>query len=112
MMEYFPELTRIVSVTAITQGTYVKGEWVPGTTEPQADIRMVVMPLTPGSLKNLPEGKYTAQDKKFYHKSMDEFREGTVFVLGGESYEVKEVTDRRTEGGFMLYMGKRIIKND
>lgn len=111
MMEYFPELTRIVSVTAITQGTYVKGEWVPGPTESQA-VRMVVMPLTPSSLKNLPEGKYTAQDKKFYHKSMDEFREGTVFVLGGESYEVKEVTDRRTEGGFMLYMGKRIIKND
>jgi hypothetical protein len=43
---------------------------------------------------------------------MDEFREGTVFVLGGDRYEVKEVTDRRTEGGFMLYMGKRIIKND
>ncbi len=64
-MEYFPELTRIVSVTAITQGTYVKGEWVPGTTEPQADIRMVVMPLTPRSLKNLPEGKYPPGIKSF-----------------------------------------------
>lgn len=110
MMEYFPELTRIVSVTAITQGSYIEGEWVPGLTEPQENLRMVVMPITPRQLKNLPEGQYSTQDKKFYHKSNDEFREGTVFVTGNDRYEVKESTDRRIEGGFMLYMGKRIIK--
>jgi len=100
MLEHFANETRKVTVTVYAEGQYVDGEWRDGAADEPLTRSMIVIPITPAQSKQLPEGSYTAQDKKFYHRSRELFTDGSLFECEGVAYQVGDITDRRREGGY------------
>jgi len=112
MLEYFANETRKVAITIYAEGQYVDGEWRDGAAGEPLTRSMIEIPITPAQSKQLPEGSYTAQDKKFYHHSKELYPSGSLFECDGIFYQVGDITDRRREGGFVLYYGKREVKEN
>lgn len=114
MLEHFANEVRQVSVTAYADGEYVDGEWVNGSAEGPVVCKMIEIPITPAQLRSLPEGRYTAEDKKLYHEPLSGplFPAGTLFEFDSVQYEVRDITDRRLLGGFVIYYVKRKAKTN
>ena len=111
MLEAFQsDIRNVTVIKKTTVGVYVEGEYTPGA-ETTETAQMVVIPITPTQLKNLPEGAYQAGDMRFYHKGRSVYAAGDVFEVGGVRYMVRDVTDRSFEGNFSMYLAKRIYEN-
>jgi len=111
MLEAFQTDMRAVTVVKkTTVGVYKDGEYTPGV-ETTETAQMVVIPITPAQLKNLPEGAYQAGDMRFYHRGKTVYASGDVFEVGGVRYMIRDVMDRSFEGNFSVYLAKRIYEN-
>jgi hypothetical protein len=99
-----------VSLVSQTSGSYVRGEWVPGTPEPSVDVRLASLPLTPKQVQLLPEGQYTTQDRYFYQIGNEvSIQKYDKIRFGNETFVVQEVSDRMFDGGFYRYLGKKEV---
>lgn len=110
MLDSFGGEFKPVTVTRSTVSVLTDGEWVPGAEEAPITVSMIPIPITPAQLKNLPEGKYTAGDMRFYVKGPAAYPDGTVFVYKGISYKVRDINDREDHGNFTIYYGKREVE--
>lgn len=106
MLKHFRGETREVSVIKKSQGMYVRGEWTETEAEP-VPVTMLVRSISPERTRHLPEGKYTAEDKRFYKEGAPEYESGDIIIDKDINYEVMDITDRNDEGGFTIYFGKR-----
>ena len=111
MVDYFNEMKREVKVTKHADGKLVDGEWVDGDAAEVIDV-MIAIPVTPASLRYLPEGSYTTEDMRFYHDGKTKYKANDVFCLGGVKYKVKDITDRSYEAESIIYYAKRIEDDD
>lgn len=107
MIENFSDLSVNVIVTSISQGSYIDGEWVTGSTT-NHNVEMVPMPMTPQALRYLPDGVYDTQDIRFYMSGSSLWKSQDVISYNGQSYQIRDISDRSAAGGFTIYYAKRI----
>jgi len=90
-----------------TEG-YIEGEYT-RYVGPDQTLRLAVLPLTARQILSLPAGEYTAQDVNAY-----EIGDTATLTRGAEidhkyqAFVVQDILDRRTEGGYVRYLCKRI----
>jgi len=109
MLEHFAEFERPVTVLRKSAGTYIGVEWVPAPNPVKEETTMCVLPVTAITMKMMPEGSYTAGDKRFYHTGPRRYDFKDVFISENNTYEVRDIQDRNFEGGFTVYFAKRIV---
>lgn len=108
LLETFKNKFRRVTVQSKTAGSYVAGEWQTNNQEP-IEEKMIVMPLTPETLRDTPEGAFTTQDKKFYANDAPRYKEGAIFRVDETNFEITQISDRSHEANFTIYFGKKQI---
>ena len=100
-----------VKVHVLVPGSSVDGERTDESFLPPADDGLVPRPVTPEQEKRLPEGKYKAGDMKFYSDGSAKYKSGDLIEYTGIKYRIGDISDR-PEGGFVIYMAKRVYGND
>jgi len=70
--------------------------------------RLAIFPLTFKDLQQATEGQYTTQDKKFYEIGIPTLTLKSIVSFESEDYLIDQVSNRMFDGGFSMYMGKKI----
>ena len=98
---------RSATIKGLVSESFVDGENVQTYA---ADVikELAVFPLSNRDLRYLPEGEYTAQDRKFYELGEGTIKDKSEIEFDGIRYIVDGGTQRNFEGGFTTYVGKRI----
>ncbi len=103
-------LHQSVTIQRKNSGSYVNGEWVPGSTQPSLVAKLASVPLTPKQVQTLPEGQYTTQDRFFYQiGNAVAIQKNDRITLGLETFVVQDISDRLFDGGFLRYLAKKEI---
>lgn len=110
MLDNFGDEFKPVEVRQSEVGVLLDGEWIPGAKQTPETVSMIPIPITPAQLKNLPEGKYTAGDMRFYAKGPAVYKEGTAFVYKGITYKLRDINDRSDHGSYTIYYAKREVE--
>jgi hypothetical protein len=99
---------RSVSWVKVGAETFVKGKLTRAASV-TATIQLAHFPLSARDLKFQEQGTYTAQDRKFYQiGGTHAISEKDELVLGSEKFSVMQVTDRISDGGYIVYLAKRV----
>ena len=106
-MKFDKKLLKPITVIQNSPGNYIGGEYQEGSSLPEEIIDMVPIPVTHKVLKTLPEGQYTTQDMKFYTNHKTIFNEKTILKYKENQYEIKDMSDRLDQGGYVIYFAKR-----
>ena len=70
--------------------------------------RLAIFPLTFKDLQFESEGGYNRQDKKFYEIGEPSINQKSIVYFEDEKYLVDQVSNRLFDGGFSMYIGKKI----
>lgn len=90
-------------------GVYVDGDYVETLTATTVDLAS--FPLTFKDLRMVPEGAYTAEDRKFFEIGEPTLNVHDVVISGSDRYRIMQITNRNNDGGFSAYIGKREAKS-
>lgn len=97
---------RPVSVKLKGIDSIVKGKVIPTFATPVM-VALAHFPLTPKDLKYLPEGVFNFQDRVFYEVAPGILSQGSIAIIGSDSYLIQQTSDRTFEGGFVEWIGKK-----
>lgn len=92
-----------------TQG-YSNGELVE-IMGPFTDVFCAVLPMDGQTLRNTPEGEYTAEDKILLTRSDVRLKNGDIVFENNAGYEIRSVTDLSAIVGIIKYYAKRVFVN-
>jgi hypothetical protein len=100
--DYMIDFEKLVQTEGIydnTTGLYVEGSsnW--------ADVRGIVVPLSPSELRYAEGGTYTIEDRKVY--VYEAFQEGQKIRYKGKVYTIDAEKDYFDTEGLYIYVAKR-----
>jgi hypothetical protein len=111
--------SKSVTVTKQAAGVLTNGIYTPGAITSYA-VNMSIFPVSSKDLAKYEAGTYTTQDKKVYApvpligKRIDggtveeiTLRSGDTFFDQGDTFEIKEMTDRSDVSNFIKYFAKK-----
>ena len=100
----FKKYLQDVSYTAKAAGKFVRGEFVEGAATTET-MKMTVIPMTPKTLRYMPEGVYDINDIGCYHEGQAVLNRFDKITVNGNRYFVRDIHDRR-HGTYTKYFCK------
>ncbi len=108
--EYLEEV-EIETSGGSVEGQYIDGEWTASAKEPMHDT-LYSIPFSKSTLKNLPDGNYSMQDKQFYASGVAEYSKNDVIILNSERFLIRDIDQRKTPDEVTIYYTKKEIEEN
>lgn len=102
--------TEEITITRVTGGTYVKGDWVEGTKDVFPNVLVNIQPITGKELEQLPESDRPKASKVIYSKTEIELGDRITRTLDGLDYKLLSLRDW-TAFGIKHYRGIMALNN-